>query len=58
MGERRGKCLRKPAEQEQGIRGGQSLGRTWGDRKKLETVQNHLDWTDTWAPEAASAAPI
>ena len=31
---------------------------TWGNRRKLETFQSRVDWTDPRTPEATLAAPI
>ena len=50
VGEGRGKYARKSAEQGRGY--------TWGDRRKLETFESRVDWTNPSTPEAASVAPI
>ena len=53
----RGKGVRKPAEEAINRRDGYVRGYTWGDCRKLETFQSHVDWTDLRTPEAALAAP-
>ena len=58
MEEGRGKHVRKPAEEERDRKGGRNLGCTWGDRRKLKTLENRVGWTDQRAHEAASTAPI
>ena len=58
MGEGRGKDGQQPTDKVRGGRGGQGWDRNLGDRKKLETFQSHVHWTDLRTPEATLAAPI
>ena len=47
-----------PASEEIYGKDGQGEGRTWGGRRKLETVQRSINFTYLKTPEALSAPPI
>ena len=54
-------CVRedgKASKNRQRKRGGEGRGRSWGDRRKLETLQSHVGWTNPRIPEATLAAPV